>query len=117
MWARISNAKCISIDFGAGPLSGSTVTAVQDPESKTAEQYSARNRFVKELTGLGFTFDHYGKCKYGTEANAAELPPPHKVRWWRFIVSHLRCACGDDLQGGSSEDRCLALDQAKCLMA
>lgn len=61
------------------------VLAVQDPESKTAEQYSARNRFVKELTALGITFDHYGKCKYGTEVDAAQLPPPHKVRCQRPI--------------------------------
>ena len=50
----------------------------QNPDSKTAEQYSARNRFVRELMALGITFDHYGGCKYGTEGNAAHLPPPHK---------------------------------------
>ncbi|EIE21814.1 hypothetical protein COCSUDRAFT_53864, partial [Coccomyxa subellipsoidea C-169] len=50
-----------------------------NPDSKTAEQYSARNRFVKELTALGITFDHYGGCKYGTDANATQLPPPHKA--------------------------------------
>jgi len=57
---------------------GELGACAQDPDSKTAEQYSARNRFVKELTALGVTFDHYGRCKYGTEADAAQLPPPHQ---------------------------------------
>lgn len=33
----------------------------QDADTKVGEQYAARNRFVKEMTALGITFDHYGR--------------------------------------------------------
>ena len=79
------------------------ISALQNPESKTAEQYSARNRFVKELTALGITFDHYGGCKYGAEADSAQLPPPHKVCFQRPFGCYFLLFV---MSGAKSVDRC-----------
>lgn len=50
---------------------------MQASDGTKVEQYSGRNRLIKELTSQGITFDHYGNCKFGTDSAARQLPAPH----------------------------------------
>lgn len=66
------------------------VCLLQDPNSTRGEQWSARNRLIKELMHLGITFDHFGECKFGTDAAAVQLPVPHKLGVSHHVITAQR---------------------------
>ena len=57
------------------------IAAVALQALDSTEKYIARNRLIADLTGLNMTFDHYGTCKFGTEAHASALPAAHREEW------------------------------------
>ena len=50
-------------------------------DKSSTEKYIARNRLIRDLVALNMTFDHFGSCKFGTDAHAATLPVAHKEEW------------------------------------
>ena len=70
----------IEANFGHDVNSYLEFMALQTDERR-AEKYSARNRLIKDLTDMNMTFDHFGTCKFGTEAYAATLPEAQKEEW------------------------------------